>query len=139
MPYRDLPPWVRKTLRVLLALIYTLAAWAGASALLWPAPSVETVLDSPLTRVWPALIVAGALVGLWAQVRDDYRFELIGVGPIAAGIAIYAIASARLALDTPVRHPMTAALGMLAAFVVFRAVELVGHRHKLARLAHPVS
>lgn len=138
MPYRDLPPWVRRTLRVLLTLIYLLAIWAGASAIVWPSASVEGALGATMTRVWPALIIAGALIGLWAQIRDDYRFELVGVGPIAGGIAIYALASAALAVDAPVRHPMTAALAMLALFVVFRGVELVGHRRKLARLSHLV-
>lgn len=117
----------------LLTASYLLLAAAGATAMVWPSPSVEQQGGRSWAAVWAVLLVVGGAVSAFGAARHAYRWEYAGLPPLIAVWTVYFVASmAAVATGLMERLPGALALAAVACFLGARWRE-VAHVRIAAR------
>lgn len=131
MPYAMHPPWARRTLYVLRALLYLACLVMGAAAV-WLTPrTLSARMPGFITDLWGVIAVAGALACLVGALTRRYRFELVGL-PLAVGaVIVYAVTVWDIAVDEPTRVVQASAVSALLIALAIRWVDLLVVRARL--------
>lgn len=133
MPYLEQPPWARRLLHALRAVLYGMCLVMGVGAVWLTPQTVSSRLPGFLTDAWGLLAVAGAVGCLCGAVARRYRWELTALPLLIGALVIYAWTVWDIASDAPTRTAQAAAVTSLLLALAIRYVDLLVVRARLRR------
>lgn len=131
MPYAMHPPWARRILFALRALLYVACLVMGAAAVWLTPKTLSARMPGFITDLWGVIAVAGALACLAGALTRRYRFELVGLPLVVGAVIIYAITVWDIAVDAPTRTAQASAVSALLIALAIRWVDLLVVRARL--------
>lgn len=112
------PPAARRAQTV----AYLLFAGAGATAAVWPSPSVKSTTGShALLAVWVVFLLAGGVTSGVGRSAGRWVGEFVGIPLLGAAFAIYSVSAVYFTISTGQYTGITAGLALGAIFWLLAA------------------